>query len=101
MDQELIDLIVKVVVAVISVLITGYFIPWVKSIVDSTKYNDLLTMVEMCVEAANQIYTPEEWNKKKAYVLEIVCNYAKDHRVNITMEEINALIEGFVKAVKG
>lgn len=101
MNQEIIDLVVKLVIAVVSVLITGYFIPWIKSLVDSTKYNDLLTMVEMCVEAANQIYTPEEWEKKKSYVVELVCNYAADHKVNITMSEINALIEGFVKAVKG
>ena len=101
MNQELVDLVVKLVLAIASVLITGYFIPWLKSKVDSTKYNDFLSLCKQCVEAANQLYTPEEWKEKKLYVLGIVANYAMDHNVNITNDEINAIIEGFVIAVKG
>lgn len=101
MDQEILNMIVKIIIVVASVLITGYFIPWVKTKVSSTKYNDFLSLIEKCVEAANQIFTPEEFAQKKKYVLDITENYAKQHGVNITAEELNALIEGFVKAVKG
>lgn len=101
MNQELIDLVVKLVIAIMSVLITGYFIPWIKTKVDSTKYNDFLALVEKCVEAANQIYTPEQWAVKKQYVLDITENYCKDHGINITAIELDAIIEGFVIAVKG
>lgn len=100
MDQELLNIVMKVVLAIASALITGYVIPLIKSKVDSTKYNDFLTMVEMCVEAANQIYTPEEWSEKKVYVLNLTSGYIKEHGVDITADELNALIEGFVKAVK-
>lgn len=101
MNEEIITMIVKVVLTIASVLITGYFIPWAKSKIDSTKYNDFLTLTEKCVEAANQLYTPEQWNDKKLYVLGIVANYAADHHVNITTDEINAIIEGFVISLKG
>lgn len=100
MDKELIEIIVKITATVISVLITSFVIPWIKSKIDSTKYNDFLTMVEMCVEAANQIYTPEEWQDKKKYVLGLAIDHANKHGVNVTMNEIDAIIEGFVKAIK-
>lgn len=101
MDRELITLLVKLALAVISVLVTGYVIPWIKSRIDTTKFNDFLVLVEMCVEAANQIYTPEEWASKKKYVLDITESYIKEHGVEITADELNAIIEGFVIAVKG
>lgn len=101
MEQELLNIIIKVMVVIVSTLITGYVIPLLKSKIDSTKYNDFLTMVKKCVESANQLYTPEEWEVKKSYVLELVATYANNHKVNITAAEINAIIEGFVIAVKG
>lgn len=101
MNQEILNMIVKTIIAVVFVLITGYFIPWLKTKANSTKYNDFLSLIEKCVEAANQLYTPEEFAQKKKYVLDITENYAKQHGVNITAAELNALIEGFVKAVKG
>lgn len=101
MNHEILDLIVRLVIAIVSVIITSCVIPWVKSKIDSTKYNDFLSLVAKCVEAAEKIYTPEEWNKKKAYVFSIAENYAQEHGVNISIEEINAIIEGWVKEIKG
>lgn len=101
MNNELLEVIVKVVVAVLSVIITSVIIPYIKSKVDSTKYNDFLTLVEKCVEAANQIYTPEQWAQKKQYVLKIVENYCIEHGVKITAAEVDAIIEGFVILCKG
>lgn len=101
MNEEILNLIVKLIIAVISVLITGYVIPWIKLKINSTKYNDLLSLVKKCVEAAEKIYTPTEWSSKKKYVLEVVEQYASNHRIKITANEINAIIEGWVKEIKG
>lgn len=101
MNQEFLDMIIKIVVAVVTVLITRYLVPWIKEKTDSTKYNNFLSMVLQCVEAANQLYTPEEWKAKKEYVLNLAIEYAGSHGVNVTMKEIDAIIEGFVIAVKG
>lgn len=101
MNKEVLDLIIKVLVAVLSVILTSYVIPFLKSKSESTKYADLLILAKQCVEAANQIYTPEEWKEKKLYVYKLVADYAVEHNVHITAEEIDAIIEGFVIAVKG
>lgn len=101
MTNEMMDLIVKIVISIASVLITGYLIPYIRSKVTSTRYNDFLVLIEKCVESANQIYSPEQWRTKKNYVLNLVTTYARNHGVDITDEEIDALIEGFVIAVKG
>lgn len=100
-DAEVLNLFIKLIITIISVAITTFIIPWIKSNIESTKYNDFLELVHKCVEAANQLYTPDEWEKKKLYVLEIVHNYCLEHGVNITTQEMDAIIEGFVKAVKG
>lgn len=100
MNQEILNTIIKVLVAILSVIITSVIIPWIKSKIDSTKYNDFLSLVKKCVEAANQLYTIEEWAEKKVYVLGLASNYCIEHGVNITADELNAIIEGFVIAVK-
>lgn len=101
MNQEFLDMIIKLVLAVLSVLVTTYVIPWINSKKESTKFNDLLALIEKCVQAAEKIYTPEQWNSKKEYVLELASAYAVDKGIDIAPEELNALIEGFVKAIKG
>lgn len=101
MNNEILNIIIKLLITILSVLITSVIIPWIKTKVGSTKYNDFLSLVEKCVEAANQLFTPEECAEKKIYVLEITSNYCEEHGVNISPEELNAIIEGFVKAVKG
>lgn len=100
MDKEIIDIAVKLIVAFVSVLITTFVIPWIKSKIDSTKYNDFLTIIQKFVEAANQIHTPEEWKEKKKYVLNLAISYVNKHGIDITMQEIDAVIEGIVKEVK-
>lgn len=101
MNQELLTMIIKLILAILSVIITSYVIPFIKSKMDSTKYNDLLTLIEKCVQAAEKIYSAEEWSQKKEYVLELVSAYAMDKGIDIDPSELNALIEGFVKSVKG
>lgn len=101
MNEELLTFIVKLVLALLSVIITSYVIPWLKAKIESTKYNDLMIFIEKFVESAEKIYTPEQWRDKKSYVLRLAEEYAQSHNVDITAPELNALIEGWVKEVKG
>lgn len=101
MGREIIDLVFKYLLLAISMVITSFVIPWIKANVDSAKYNDFLNAVELFVESANQIYTVEQWKEKKKYVLNLVIEYADKHGVTISLNEIDAIIEGFVIAVKG
>lgn len=101
MDRELLELIVKVVLAVVGTILTYYVVPLLKSSVDSKKWNDIMQFVKKCVEAAEKKYTAEEWREKKLYVMTLVANYCESKGFPLTTEDLDALIEGFVKEVKG
>lgn len=101
MDNQIMEILLKLLLTIMSIALTTYILPWIQSKMESTKYNDLLSFVKQCVVAANQLYTPEEWAEKKQYVLEITENYCTRHSIPITSVELNAIIEGFVKIAKG
>lgn len=100
MSNEMVTMIVKVVFAVISVLITTYVIPWIKSKMSNEKYNELIIFIGKCVGAAEKIYTPEEWVEKKQYVLSLAEAKMNSLGVLISADELNSLIEGMVYSVK-
>lgn len=101
MDKEMITLIVKCVSAVIGVILTTYVIPWIKSSADAKKLNEVMDFCEKCVEAAEKKFTSEEWREKKLYVMTLISKQIEKLGIEMTTEEIDALIEGFVKEVKG
>lgn len=101
MDKELLTMIVKIVLAIIGTVLTYYVIPYLKSSVDSTKWNDIMQFCEKCVEAAEKKYTPEEWREKKLYVMTLVANYCEKIGIPISTDDLDALVEGFVKEIKG
>ena len=100
MNNEMITVIVKAVVAVLSVLITSVVIPYIKGKIGENKYNEIKYYVEYAVRCAEQIYTPEQWQEKKAYVKEYIIRKAKEFGIDMTEEDINVLIEGIVNEVK-
>lgn len=100
MDNEMITLIVKCVLAVVSVILTTYVIPWIKSSADAKKLAEIMEFCEKCVEAAEKKFTPEEWREKKLYVMTLVSNQLSKVGIEMTTDEIDALVEGFVYSVK-
>ena len=100
MNNEMVSVIVKAVVAVLSVLITSVVIPYIKGKIGENKYNEIKYYVEYAVRCAEQLYTPEQWQEKKAYVKEYIIRKAKDFGIDMTEEDINVLIEGIVNEVK-
>ena len=100
MNNEMVSVIVKAVVAVLSVLITSVVIPYIKGKIGENKYNEIKYYVEYAVRCAEQIYTPEQWQEKKAYVKEYIIRKANEFGIDMTEEDINVLIEGIVNEVK-
>lgn len=101
MNTEMITKLTEAIVTVVVVLITAYVVPWLKGKIGENKYNQILIFAETCVRSAEKIYTPEEWAQKKRYAVEMVQKKAGELGITITQEEINAIIEGAVQAVKG
>ena len=101
MNPELITKIVEAVVTILLALISAYVIPWLKNKVGDDKYATIVEFAEIVVRSAEKLYTPEEWEKKKEYALELVMAKADNIGLKLGYDEINAIIEGAVQAVKG
>lgn len=101
MTPELISKIVEAVVTILIAIISCYFIPWLKNRLGEDKYNLLVSFAETVVRSAEKIYTQEEWEKKKEYALELVLEKSDELGLKLNYEEVNAIIEGAVQAVKG
>lgn len=96
----MLTVIIKAVVAVLSVLITSVLIPYVKGKIGENKYNEIKFYVEYAVRCAEQIYTPEQWAEKKAYVKAYIIRKASEFGIDMTEEDLDILIEGVVNEVK-
>lgn len=86
--------ILQVVLTLVSVVITGIVIPLIRSKVSKTDLEKALVIADIAVKAAEQIY--KESGKgpiKKKYVVD----YLRKSGLDLSDEEINALIEATVK----
>lgn len=101
MNPELITKLVESIVTVVIVIISAYVIPWLKNKVGEDKYATIIEFAEIVVRSAEKIYTPEQWQEKKQYAVNLVIEKAKNLGIDLSVEEVNAIIEGAVQAVKG
>jgi len=100
MNNEMITVIIKSVVAILSVLITSVIIPYIKEKIGESKYEEIKLYVEYAVRCAEQLYTSEQWQEKKAYVKAYIIRKAAELGVNMSDEDLDILIEGIVNEVK-
>lgn len=84
--------IIKAVIALASVLITGALLPYLQSKMSAEKWTRLSELVNIFVGAAEQLYSSEQGQEKKAYVLAKLTEAG--YRVEET--EIDAMIESAV-----
>jgi hypothetical protein len=101
MNPELITKLVEAIVTVVIVIISAYVIPWLKNKLGEDKYATIIEFAEIVVRSAEKIYTPEQWQEKKQYAVNLVIEKAKNLGIDLSVEEVNAIIEGAVQAVKG
>jgi len=101
MNPELITKLVEAIVTVVIVIISAYVIPWLKNKLGEDKYATIIEFAEIVVRSAEKIYTPEQWQEKKQYAVNLVIEKAKNIGIDLSVEEVNAIIEGAVQAVKG
>lgn len=98
------DMIVKIilgVITIISALVSYYVIPVLKTKVKFENFAMFNSFIEEAVRSANQLYTLEEWETKKKYVVELAKDYMNANTgLDFTEEQINAIIEGVVREVK-
>lgn len=100
MNNEMITVIIKAVLAILSVFITTVVIPFIKEKLGEAKYNQLVEYTKYAVRCAEQLYTPEEWEKKKQYVFQYITEKANDMGIGLNEQDIDLLIEGVVNLIK-
>lgn len=100
MSTDLITKIVEAVVTILLAVISAYVIPWLRTKIGTDKMDQLNNFIELAVRAAEQLYTPEEWSQKKAYVLDLATSKVLQLGINLTEAQLDAIIEGIVNAVK-
>jgi hypothetical protein len=100
MNNELVSVIIKSIVAILSVVVTTVIVPYIKQRLGDDKYAELTNYVEWAVRSAEMLYTPEEWAEKKEYVMNYIIAKAGELKIELTENDINVLVEGIVHLVK-
>ncbi len=92
--------ILKVVVMLAVLVLMRYVIPWVKAKIGSEN----LEMVNMWVNAAvlmvQQVHNAKPGPERKAIVVEIIREMLIRKNIDISIEQLDTLIEAAVKAMK-
>ena len=79
-------------VALLCAVVSAVVIPWIKAKTDERQLAKWLKVVEIAVEAAEQIYPKEQWEKKKKYVMD----YLTAADVELDYDTIDAAVEAAV-----
>lgn len=96
--NEMMTVIVKAVISVVVIAISIYLVPLVKNLLDRIQDDQVKKIILDAVWAAQQTITDNV--EKKNYVLGIVSTWLINHKINLSPEEIDMLIESTVLEMK-
>lgn len=89
--------ILKIVLAVAAAIITAHLVPFIKEHIDCSKRDTLNGIVKTAVEAMEQVIKePGKGVVKKQQVIAFVSAWANEHKINITEDQLDKLIEAVV-----
>ncbi|HQA59201.1 MAG TPA: phage holin, LLH family [Acetivibrio sp.] len=89
-----IDIIVKVLIPILGTIITSILVPFLRQKITKEQREEIYFWVKIAVGAAEQIYKEKGQGKlKKEYVVDFLVSKG----INITIEELDVLIEAAVK----
>lgn len=102
MTTELLIRLFIAIATVISILISAYVVPWLKTKVDKETLSKIQRFIEFAVRYAEQTYMPEEYEKKKEFVEKYIADLINEKfpSLNLTYTDINVIIESTVNKVK-
>lgn len=100
MNNEIITIIIRAVLAILSVIITTVIVPYIKERIGQDKYDKLVEYTKYAVRCAEQMFTPEQWEEKKQYVSKYITEKANDIGIGLNEQDIDLLIEGVVNLIK-
>ena len=93
-------MILKMVISVCMALVTICLIPYIKTLKEDKRYDQLISMVETVVKAAEQTWKSETGEYKKSEVLTYVAHWMEENGIKVTQEQLDQLIECAVYRMK-
>lgn len=84
--------IISAIIALLSALISAFLIPWLKQQISAERLKKWQSYVEIAVRAAEQLYTANDGDAKKAYVLQ----YLAERGISFDSDTVDKLIEAAV-----
>ena len=99
MDTNVFMTIALAIISIAGALVSSYHIPWIKNNISAKDMETIVFWVRFAVRCADQLFTPEEWEKKKQYVMAYVIDMAAKLGIKLTEEDINVLIEAAVNEI--
>lgn len=82
----------EAIITIVSLVLTGIIIPYVKQKIGEEKTETLKKWVSVGVKAAEQIYGSKTGQEKKEYVV----SFLKSKAITFDIDEVSALIESEV-----
>lgn len=100
MTEEIFVKIVLALITIIGGLVSAYVIPYLRTKIGADQLEKANYYIKKAVRCADQLFTEEEWEKKKAYVMDYALRIVNDKlHINLTEEDVNIIIEGIVNEV--
>ena len=99
MDTNVFMTIALAIISIAGAVVSAYLIPWIKNNISAKDMETIVFWVRFAVRCADQLFTPEEWEKKKEYVMQYIIDKVAELGIKITEEDINVLIESAVNSI--
>lgn len=99
MDTKVFMTIALSIISIAGALITAYVIPWIKANISAKDMKYIVYWVRFAVRCADQLFTPEEWEKKKQHVMSYIIDKVAKLGLELSEEDIDTLIEAAVNQI--
>ena len=99
MNTNLFMTIALAIISIAGAVLSAYVIPWIKNNISAKDLETITFWVRFAVRCADQLYTPEQWQEKKKYVMAYIISMAKKLNINLSEQDINILIEAAVNQI--
>ena len=99
MDTKVFMTIAMAIISIAGALVSAYVIPWIKANVSAKDLETITFWVRFAVRCADQLFTPEQWEQKKQYVMAYIIDKVAELGLKLTDEDINTLIEAAVNSL--
>ncbi len=99
MDTKLFMTIAMAIISIAGALASAYVIPWIKTNVSAKDLETITFWVRFAVRCADQLFTPEQWEQKKEYVMQYIIDKCNELGLKLSEVDINTLIEAMVNQI--